>query len=119
MGKGQKEAQQSEEEQSEDVSSPLARQYRPTVAVKKRPMDSDSDSIASADQTDHTQTKVKFADQELDESRNSIGGNSLAISYRPTVFVKPKNLDQLEISNDKEDITAHQATKVKFLDAVD
>ena len=36
---------------------------RPTVAVKKRPMDSDSDSIASADQADHTQTKVKFADQ--------------------------------------------------------
>ena len=56
---------------------------------------------------------------ELDESRDSIGGNSLAMSYRPTVFVKPKNLDQLEISNDKEDITAHQATKVKFLDAVD
>ena len=41
------------------------------------------------------------------------------MSYRPTVFVKPKNLDQLEISNDKEDIAAHQATKVKFLDAVD
>merc|ERR1719434_436488 len=79
-----------------NVQSPLARQYRPTVAVKKRPMDSDSDSMGSADQADHTQTKVKFADQELDESRNSIGGNSLAISYRPTVFVKPKNLDQLE-----------------------
>ena len=101
-----------------DMSTFLARTYRPTTLVKQK-LPSDNDSVIIG--PEHPRSKVKFAEHVDSSSSNQEGtqdtlimhdssfdNTSLARTYRPTIAVKSN-----KVFGDDE-IQSNEASKVRF-----